>query len=82
MSLKAYYFSVWPPVGDDCPGALAGVPGTSPKAALKRLREAGLKVTSKDPITVSDDLTIFDDPVSGEILWQATGEEQWRPLRR
>jgi len=46
------------------------------------LREAGLKVTSKDPITVSDDLTIFDDPVSGEILWQATGEEQWRPLRR
>jgi hypothetical protein len=45
------------------------------------LRDAGLKVTSRKPIAVDDDLDIFDDPGSGEVLWQAHGEKQWRPLR-
>ncbi len=34
MSQKTHFFSVWPPVGDDCPGAVAAVVGTSQKSAL------------------------------------------------
>lgn len=55
MSQKTYFFSVWPPVGDDCPGAMAAVVSTSPKSALKALREARLKVTSKHPIFIESD---------------------------
>lgn len=52
------------------------------QAALEMLREAGLKPTSKDPVAVSPDLSLFAERTAGEILWRATGEEQWRPLGR
>ena len=77
MSPKSYFFSVWPPVGDDCPGATAVVASTSPKAALKALRDADLKVTTKQPIFIESDLSPFDDHPDGAILWHPTGEDEW-----
>jgi hypothetical protein len=71
------YFSVWPPVGDDCPGAMAVVASTSPKSALKALRCAQLKVTTKQPIFVESDRGLFDHHPDGAILWHPTGEAEW-----
>ena len=53
---------------------------TSPESALKILRNAHLKVTSKQPIHVPSDLDIFENHQDGTILWQPTGEETWTRL--
>lgn len=80
MSVKTYVFAVYPPVGDDYPGAFAAIPSTSPTRALKMLGEAGLRAISKDPVAASPDLSLFEERTAGEILWRAAGEEQWRAL--
>jgi len=58
---RTYDLSVWPPVGDDCPGAMAVVASTSPKSALKALRDARLNVTTKQPLFVESDLSLALD---------------------
>jgi hypothetical protein len=77
MSKKSYFFSVWPPVGNDCAGAMAAVASTSPKSALKALRDAHLKVTTKQPIFVESDLSLFDGHPDGAVLWRPTGDDKW-----
>jgi hypothetical protein len=77
MSRKSYYFSVWPPVSEDCPGAMAVVASTSPKSALKALRDAHLKVTAKRPIFIESGLSPFPTTRDGAILWHPTDEDEW-----
>lgn len=80
MHRQSYVFAVRPPEGDDRPDAIAAVVTTSPESALKILRNAHLKVTSKQPIHVTSDLDIFENHQDGTILWQPTGEETWTRL--
>ena len=57
---------------------MAVVASTSPKSALKALRDAHLKMTTKRPIFIESDLSPFDDYPDGAILWHPTGgEDEW-----
>jgi hypothetical protein len=80
VTVKAYFFSVWAPEGDDCPPAVAAVVTGSLSEARTALRLAPIKLVHKDPSLVIRDPDAVKEFPADQVVWRYDDDEAWRSV--